>query len=193
MLGKSGIAERREKLREQHWPKEDLWTGKKEIGWFSAPRTLPLILSLLSSKQISQEKNPSSVYLDLMSRQYGEGIVVMGHEAEHAFAAGYVGSRAVRTWQERMKILEDNGFIRTVKVGNQQFKFVAIIHPTTAVQRLRDDKKIPDSWWNAYVDRKLETKEPTYEQRQRKKESAQKVVQMVPLAKAHMSRKVRKK
>jgi hypothetical protein len=190
MAEKTGIAARREELRKQYWPNEDLWTGEKEVGWFSSPRTLPLVLSLLSSKRISQKKNPSSVYLDLLSRQRGEGVVEMSHEAEHAFAAGYEGRRAVRTWQERMKTLEENGFILTVEVGNQKFKFVAIVHPTTAVQQLRDSKKIPDKWWNAYVARKLETREPTHEQRQKKKESAQKVVPLIPSTKAHAPKKV---
>jgi hypothetical protein len=192
MSEKSVVAARREELRNQYWPKEDLWTRKKEIGWFQVPRTLPLILSLLSLKQISQKKDPSKVYLELMSHQRGEGIIEIGHEADHAFAAGYEGSRAVRTWQERMRILEDNGFILTKKVGNR-FKFVAIVHPTTAVQRLRDSKKIPDNWWNAYIDRKAETREPTHEQRQKEQKNAQKVVQMFSPAKAHMPRKVRKK
>jgi len=176
MAEKSGVAARREELRKQYWPDEDLWTGEKEVGWFPAPRTLPLILGLLSSKAVSQKKDPSSVYLDLISRQRGEGVIEMGHEADHAFAAGYEGRRAVRTWQERMKILEDNGFIKTVEVGNQRFRYVAIVHPTTAVQRLRDSRKIPDRWWNAYVARKVETREATHEQREKRKEGAQKVV-----------------
>jgi hypothetical protein len=180
MKEKSGVAARREEIRRQHWPKEDVWTGEKEVGWFPAPRTLPLILSLLSSKEISGKKDPSSVYLELISRQRGEGIIEMAHEADHAFASGYEGRRAVRTWQERMKILEHNGFIKTVEVGNQQFKYVAIIHPTAAVQRLRDKKQIPDKWWNAYIARKLETKEPTHEQREKKKASEQKVLTLVP-------------
>ena len=193
MSEKTGIAARREQLRKQYWPEEDLWTGEKEIGWFPAPRTLPLILSLLSSKRISQKKDPSTVYLELMSRQRGEGIIEMGHEADHAFASGYEGRRAVRTWQERMKILQDNGFIRTVKVGNQRFRFIAIVHPTAAVQRLREGKKIPENWWNAYLACKAETREPTHEQRQKKKESAQKVVEMIRPARAHMPTKVRKR
>jgi len=192
MSEKSGIAARREELRNHYWPQEDLWTGEKEKGWFHAPRTLPLILSLLSSKQISPKKDPSLVYLELMSHQRGEGIIEMGHEADHAFAAGYEGSRAVRTWQERMKILEDNGFILRKEVGNR-LKYVAIVHPTTAVQRLRDNKKIPHNWWDAYIARKAETREPTHEQRQKKKENAKKVVPMVPRAKAHMSKTVPEK
>ena len=193
MVGKSGVAARREELRKQYWPDEDFWTGEKEVGWFPAPRTLPLILSLLSSKQVSQKKDPSSVYLDLISRQRGEGIVEMGHEAEHAFAAGYEGRRAVRTWQERMKVLEDNGFIKTVEVGNQRFRYAAIVHPTVAVQRLRDDKKIPEKWWNAYIARKLETREATHEQREKKKESVKKVTPIGISIKTHDSKKTKNK
>ena len=186
MAEKTGIAARREKLRKEYWPNEDLWTGKKEVGWFPAPRTLPLILSLLSLKHVSQKKDPSMVYLDLMSRQRGEGIIEMGHEADHAYAAGYEGRRAVRTWQERMKILEENGFIRTVKVGNR-FKFVAIVHPTTAVQHLRESGKIPENWWKAYIERKIETKEPTYEQHEKKNSIDQKVVRLGASARPHIA------
>ena len=183
MSEKSGVAARREEIRTQYWPNEDLWTGEKEVGWFPAPRTLPLILGLLSSKEISAKKDPSSVYLDLISRQRGEGVIEMGHESDHAFAAGYEGSRAVRTWQERMKILEENGFIKTVEVGNQRYRYVAIVHPTTAVQRLRDNKKVPNKWWNAYLARKIETREAKHDQREKKKEAARKVIPLVPSSK----------
>jgi hypothetical protein len=138
MSEKTGVAKRREEIRQQYWPDEDLWTGEKEKGWFPVPRTLPLILALLSSKDISHKKDPSSVYLELLSRQKGEGVIEMVHENDHAFAAGYEGNRAVRTWLERMKILEDNGFIHTVRVGNQRYRYVAIVHPTSAIQHLRN-------------------------------------------------------
>jgi hypothetical protein len=183
MADKSGVAKRREEIRVQHFAKEDLWTGEGEKGWFSVPRTLPLVLALLSSKEISKKHDPSSVYLELLSRQRGEGVIEMGHETEHAFASGYVGSRAVRTWLERMKTLEDNGFIRTLQVGNQRYKYVAIVHPTTAVQQLRNKKKVDENWWNAYLANKRESKEPTFEQRELKKASAQKVVSMPAIGK----------
>jgi hypothetical protein len=69
---------------------------------------------------------------------------------------------------------------------------VAIIHPTTAVQRLRDAKKVPIRWWNAYVARKLETREATHEQREKKREAARKVVSL-PMARTHRLRKARSK
>ena len=169
MAEKSGIAKRRDDVRKQYFADEDLWTGEAEKGFFQAPRSLPLVLALLSTKAISENRDPSSVYLELFSRQRGEGVVEMVQEAEHAFAAGYSGSRAVRTWQERMKILEDIGFIRTVNAGNQRYKYVALIHPTNVIQRLREKNMVDDSWWNAYLANKRETKEPSFEQRQEKK------------------------
>jgi hypothetical protein len=191
MPDKSGVAKRREEIRQEHWPNEDLWTGEKEKGWFPVPRTLPLILGLLSSKSISNKKDPSTVYLDLLSRQRGEGVIEMAHENNHAFAAGYEGNRAVRTWQERMKILEDSGFILTVPVGNQRYRYVAIVHPTTAIQQLRDKKRIPDNWWNAYIANKRETKEPTYAEREKKKTAAQKVVPIATAVKIPIRKRAR--
>jgi hypothetical protein len=172
MAGKSGIAKRREEIRLRYWSDEDLWTGEKEIGWFSVPRSLPLVMNLLSSKEISGGKDPGSVYLELLSRQRGEGVIEMADEADHAFASGYDGNRAVRTWQERMKILEEVGFIRCVKVGNQRYKYVAIVHPTTAVRRLREQGRIHDMWWDAYLANKRETREATFEQREQESTAA---------------------
>jgi hypothetical protein len=117
----------------------------------------------------------------------------MMHENDHAFAAGYEGTRAVRTWQERMKVLEANGFIQTKQVGNQRYKYVAIVHPTTAVQRLRDKGKVPDNWWNAYNASKRETKEATHEQREKEKVNAKKLVTINPKLTIPVQKKARSK
>lgn len=165
---KTGAERRREQIREQFFPKDDLWAATKETGWFPAPRTLPLILSLIDSKEISGSKSSSLVYLELLSRHRSDGVIEMAAEAEHAFASGYQGTRAVRTWQERMKALEKAGFIRVQKVGNERYKYVALIHPTLAIKRLREAGRISDSWWSAYFARRIETKEPSYEDRMQK-------------------------
>lgn len=175
-MPKSGAELRREQIRGNFFPNDDLWTGEKETGWFPALRTLPLILSLIDSKPISGTKRASLVYLELLSRHRSDGVIEMGTEAEHAFAAGYEGSRAVRSWQERMKTLEKNGFIRVQKVGNERYKYVALVHPTTAVQKLHTGKKVSDTWWSAYFARKLETKELSHAQRMQKQANAAKVV-----------------
>jgi hypothetical protein len=143
---------------------------------------MPLILSLIDSKPISGTKSASLVYLELMSRHRGDGVIEMSTEADHAFAAGYEGSRAVRSWQERMKTLEKNGFIRVQKIGNERYKYVALVHPTAVVQKLRDEKKVSDAWWSAYFARKLETKELSQEQRlQTLAEEAAAAAKVVPI------------
>lgn len=163
---KKNASKRRETLRKEWWPNEKAWTGENEKGWFRAPRTIPLILSLLRDQRLSRNLDPSSVYIELLARHVDGGIVEMGDEEQHAFAAGFTGPRAVRSWQERMKILESAGFIKTVQVGNKRFGAVLLLHPTIAVQSLRDKKMIDDAWWYAYRSRQSETKEATFEERQ---------------------------
>jgi hypothetical protein len=162
-------SQKREKLRRDFWPDEDAWTGEKENydkGWFRAPRTIPLILGLLRSKELSGRLDPSSVYLELLARHIDGGVIEMAGEDEHAFAAGFTGSRAVRSWKERMKILEKEGFIKTQQMGNRKYGAVLIVHPTVAVQRLRDKGKVPDSWWSVYRSRQADIRELTFEERQ---------------------------
>lgn len=157
--------ERRQKIKVEFWPDDIAWTGEHpEKGWFRAVRTLPLILLLLSSKKISGKSDLGGVYLELLARHRDTGIVEMGTEADHSYAAGYPGSRGIRTWQERMKLLEQLGFIKSMKSGNQTYKSVMLVHPAIAVKRLYDEGKVEQTWWNTYRQMQIETKESTYEQ-----------------------------
>ena len=122
-MNKTRGDEQREKLRQQFWPSEDAWTGDNEKGWFYAPRTLPLILGLIASKELSGKCDPTRVYLELWSRHMSGGVIEMKHEGDHSYASGYFGNRGIRTWQERMKLLEKNGFIKTKHIGNQRYKY----------------------------------------------------------------------
>jgi hypothetical protein len=54
----------REEIKAEFWADEIAWTGDKPAtGWFRAPRTLPLILTLLADKKIS----PASGRCSLLS------------------------------------------------------------------------------------------------------------------------------
>jgi hypothetical protein len=156
---------KREQYKTEFWPDEIAWTGDRpEQGWFRAPRTLPLVLKLLSDKKVtSSAADPGYVYLDLLARHRDSGIVEMASEADHSYSSGYSSSRGIRTWLERMKILENLGFIKSRRVGNQQYKFVLLVHPTIAVKKLHEKGKIDPTWWDTYRQRQIETKEPTYE------------------------------
>jgi hypothetical protein len=161
---------KRERLRTEHWPNvEDTWTGE-EVGWFKIPRTFPLCFSMLS-KEIRGNIDPTSVYLELLSHHYGDGFIELKHESEHAFAVGYSAGR-IRSWRERMAKLEELGFIKTKGAGSQPYKYVLLMHPTTVIQRLYEQGKVSEQWWNAYVSRKAETRELTFVQREALKSQA---------------------
>lgn len=65
---KTVLAKRREQLRREHRPEVDPWLGSGEKGFFPCLRTLPLILSLLASKHISGDMDPTR------GRNMGEGL-----------------------------------------------------------------------------------------------------------------------
>ena len=142
------------------------WNGAG-AGWFKGPRTLPLILALLSDKTLTAGRDVARVYLELLSRHFDGGVIEMGNEADHAYAAGYTGSRAIRTWHERMLLLQELGFIKAKHVGNQRYKLVFVVDPLVAVTRLRDAGRVPESWWEVYTLRLLETKEANPERLER--------------------------
>ncbi len=179
---KSAATIKREKIRGEYWPQErDIWTGENEKGWFRAPRTTPLILMLLSLKEISGKSDPTRVYLELLARHRDCGIVEIVSEQDHAYEAGYSGTRGLRTWQERMHILEENGFIKTKKIGNHQFRYVLLVHPGYAVEQLRAAGKVPDDWYDAYKNRRIDAGERSYKDRQKSEQP--KSSKVVPIRK----------
>jgi hypothetical protein len=93
-------------------------------------------------------KDCSKVYLDLLSRDFGQGIIEIRDEEEHAFFSGYTTSRGRRTWQERIRSLEKAGFIKVADKPNRAIGFILLIHPYQVVARLRQEGKISDKWWD---------------------------------------------
>jgi len=175
---------RREEKRKEFWPEEDFWTRTNEAGWFRAPRTLPLILQVFNNKIINPTGiNPSNVYLELLSRHIDNGIIEMASESEHAFAAGFSSPRATRSWEERMEILEQTGFIKTVETSNQRYKCVLLRHPTVVMEELhsaydgKDGRKDAGEkfheLWKAFRERQIEVRELSYSEREKDIKKAQ--------------------
>ena len=152
---------RRTALKNEFWPKEIAWQPPDEVGYFNAPRTLSLVLCALRLKSVSDQKDPSLVYVDLLSNQMGEGVVELGIEEDHAFACGYTNAR---TWRDRMKVLEDAGFIKASSGGNRNYARVLIIHPTVAMQGLYESGKLSKTLWETYRARQIAVKEPAFKE-----------------------------
>jgi hypothetical protein len=90
------------------------------------------------------------VYTELLSRDFGQGIVEIRDEDEHAYCAGYTGPRAKRTWQERMRLLKEAGFIKISPKGNRSNGYVLLVHPSRFVSEFRKQGRIDDDWWHLF-------------------------------------------
>jgi hypothetical protein len=151
--------EKRRRLRESLWPNSDegIWKASKERGYFCAPRSLPLLLRLLSDKKIVKLTNCGRVYLDLLAHHWGQGIVEITSEGEHAYYSNYSTERSIRTWRERIDALERVGLIRTKPKPNQRIGYVLLLHPHPVAKRLHDEGLVDELWWSTYTKRMLET------------------------------------
>ena len=97
--------------------------------------------------------DPTSVYMELWARVYDEGYLQISNPMDNIYASGYSRSRAVRTWQERMRLLEDHGFVRIKPNGAQEFGHILLVNPLLVAARLKSDGRVPDEWWAAFLSR----------------------------------------
>lgn len=151
---RKNLAERRAEQRDSLWPdsEKELWSRKSNDGFTTIPRVLPLVAALAKYLAKGKDGDPASVYFELWSRSTDEGIVQIRDEQECAYASGYSGPRAHRTWRERMGTLESLGLIRSRPSGVRPYAFVLLINPLLAAVRLHADKKrkVPEGWWVAF-------------------------------------------
>ncbi len=108
----SKIKENQQKLRARLWPELDqsrLWHRKAKKGFITIPRPMPLIMEIMNN--MANGKPPAAAYLELWCRSFDEGFITLSKQEEIAFASGYGGQRGVSTWRQRMKSLQELGFI----------------------------------------------------------------------------------
>jgi hypothetical protein len=135
---------RRLKLRDELWPdvaEDQLWDRTSFTGFTTIPRTIPLILRIIDSLD---KKTAGRVYLDLWCRAFDDYVVEVRDEYEAAFASGYEGQRAIRTWRERLDVLERLGFIRTTKTPHGAYRYVLILEPHQVIADLQAKGKLSE-------------------------------------------------
>jgi hypothetical protein len=146
--------QRRFRRRNELWPDAEFIAAKpNETGWWKASRALPLLLLLTRDRRITGRLDCSAVYLDLLSRDYGQGFVEILDEADHAFCAGYFGERAVRSWRERMIKLADAEFIKIKPKANRRLGYALIVDQHKVARDLHVQNKVDDTWWQNYLQR----------------------------------------
>jgi hypothetical protein len=86
-------------------------------------------------------KPVSAAYLEVWCQSYDECVVTLRHQ-EMAFLAGFTGQRGERTWRERVRLLNDLGFI-SLKGGSSGPESYALIYNPYLVIRDHAAKKTP--------------------------------------------------
>lgn len=152
---------KRRALRDQLFPncESELWNRKTVNGFTTIPRTLGLIMTLLE-QMFDRKKghDVSRTYFELWCRAFDDYLVEVNDVEAFAFSAGFVSkSRNVRSWEERVKVLAELGFIRVAPSGTRKQAYVLLVDPHRVVKSLRDAGKIPQDWWGAYTKRASET------------------------------------
>lgn len=146
---------RRKELRielfgEESWDRA--WKSADEKrGYACVPRVLPILMELAHDKQVTGNHDCRGAYLELYCRNWGQAIVEITDEEAHALRAGYyTAKRSLRSWQERMKILEEQGFVEVRERSVRGIGYVMLRHPDLVICELRQQRKVEDRLWLAY-------------------------------------------
>lgn len=149
------ISEKNLALRQQLWPTVTdaiLWHRKQKTGFTTVPRTMSYIFQIMNS--FSSGKPVSQVYFALWCHTYDECMVTIAHPRLMAFESGFTGERAENTWNGRMKILCDLGFIEAKSGASGPYNYVLIVNPYTAINNLKKNgMSIPVNIYNAFFQR----------------------------------------
>lgn len=169
---KSAAVEAELTLRNALFPGAEsrLWDKSKHKGFTSIPKTLPYIGLILDD--MSEKGKPlGAIYQILWSYTWdANGFVRLGNLSDFAFVAGFRGERGERTLRDRLKALEQLGFIELKAHGSNPTGFVFIPNPHRVILELNAahqaadaaaKAKLPvlrDETFNAFLVRALDVK-----------------------------------
>ena len=147
---------RRRRLREEQFGADswnEVWQGPDEKkGYACVPRVLPVLLQLAHDKAVTLATDCRSTYLELLTRNWGQGFIEIRDEQEHALRAGYTSPRSLRTWRERMRLLKNAGFIEMREKAFRPIGYVLLRHPHKVIGDLRAAHKVDGQLWLLYCE-----------------------------------------
>jgi hypothetical protein len=154
----SKIQKQKAALRASLWPGLDekrLWAYKTTGGWLNIPRAMPLLLRIMDT--MSKGKPVSQTYLDLWCRTFNDSFVIANKPTEMAFYSGFNGERAVRTWADRISILDTLGFIEILDGPSGSISYILILNPFHVLKEHHARGSIGTKSYNALIERLIET------------------------------------
>ncbi|MGW8389810.1 hypothetical protein [Pseudoduganella sp. HUAS MS19] len=151
------MAERAQQQMDLHFPGMPdawLWTRKKNDGFTTMPRTMPLVMQAIDEQ--SKGQPAGHALFCLWARSPDHPMLVIENPATFASEAGFVGIRAVDTWRRRMKVLRDLLFIRAEPGPSGDFHYVLLTNPNAAMENLKVAGKIQTGLYSRFLDRLAE-------------------------------------
>lgn len=151
------MAERAQQLMDVHFPGMHpayLWHRKKNDGYISIPRTLPIVMQAID--MLSKGQPAGHTLFCLWARSPDHPVVTIENPSTFAGEAGFTGERAVDTWRRRMKTLEELWFIRAKPGPSGDFHYVLLTNPNAVMEYLRSMGRIQDGLYGRFVDRAAE-------------------------------------
>jgi len=151
------MAERAEQQMKVHFPNYHpawIWTRKTNDGFFTVPRTLPIVMQIIDAQTKGQPAGHT--LFCLWARSPDHPVVTIENPATFAAEAGFIGERAVDTWRKRMRQLRDLCFIQTKPGSSGEFHYVLLINPNAAVELMRNQNKVQDLLYSRFVDRLMD-------------------------------------
>ena len=135
IVPKKKIEARQLELRARLWPEitdDDLWFRQKSAGYATVPRAMPLMLAIMD--EMAKGKHISSTYFELFCRGFDDCMIVLNKPREMAFHAGLTGQRAERTWREKLRILNELGFIKIKEGPSGAMSYALMLNPYKVIK-----------------------------------------------------------
>jgi len=166
------MSERRKRLRNNLWsdvPESSLWLRTQRVGFTTIPRTMTLIGRIMD--QLSGKGFPlMSTYLTLWCWVFDEAFVEIKNPKEFAYESGFSGSRGEATWRNRMRRLEELGFIMAKDGIAGDFQYVLILNPIQVIERNHKDS-LKGHDYNALIGRLTQIGADDLDQESKEQES----------------------
>jgi hypothetical protein len=144
--------EKRQNLRKAIFPDGDdeVFAVREARGFARVPRVVPLACRWINTE--GGKVNAGPLYQTLWAQDWGEGFIDVQSREDLLYEAGYPAhsQRVERTWNERVKVLDDLGFIRLGKRGQlNPSGYVLLVDPYLALARLHVSSKLTDHvYWS---------------------------------------------
>ncbi|UNY41709.1 hypothetical protein [Burkholderia seminalis] len=151
------MAERAQQLQDLHFPGIDdvwLWHRKRNDGFITIPRTLPIVMQAVDAQ--SKGQPAGHTLFCLWARSPDHPVLSIDNTSTFAAEAGFVGERAVDTWRRRMKRLRDLNFIQTKPGASGEFHYVLLLNPNAVMEWMRSTGLVQNDLYSRFVERAVD-------------------------------------